>query len=170
VTYGSAYGTLATTSRAGYAFGGWWTGAGGTGAEVSAATPVTVTAAQTLYAKWTRSMTSTTPVPVPYAWLDQYPILLGLAGGDYETAALADVDGDGHLAWQEYVSGSAPTNRESVFMSLISLSNGVPRVTWVPDLGTSRVYTVYGRTNLTEGTWGATNADSRFFRVNVWMP
>lgn len=170
VTYGSAYGTLATTSRTNYSFGGWWTGAGGTGAEVTAATTVTVTAAQTLYAKWTQTMTSTTPVPVPYAWLDQYPILLALTGGDYEAAALADVDDDGHLAWQEYVAGSVPTNRESVFMSLISVSNGVPWVTWIPDLGTARVYMINGRTNLADGIWGITNASSRFFRVNVGMP
>jgi uncharacterized repeat protein (TIGR02543 family) len=170
VTYGSTYGTLATTSRAGYAFGGWWTGAGGTGAEVTAATTVTVTAAQTLYAKWTATMTSTTPVPVPYSWLDQYPILLGLAGGDYETAALADVDGDGQTAWQEYVAGTEPTNLESVLRSLITVSNGESWVSWIPDLGTARMYTVYGRTNLTEGIWGATNTGTRFFRVNVWMP
>jgi hypothetical protein len=55
-------------------------------------------------------------------------------------------------------------------MSLISVSNGVAWVTWTPDLGTARVYTVYGRTNLTEGAWGSTNMDARFFRVNVWMP
>jgi uncharacterized repeat protein (TIGR02543 family) len=170
VTYGSTYGTLATTLRAGYLFGGWWTGAGGTGAEVTAATAVTITAAQTLYAKWEPTMTSTTPVPVPYSWLDQYPILLGLAGGDYEAAASADVDGDGHMAWQEFVAGTVPTNRESVFLSLISVSNGTPWVTWTPDLGTARVYTVYGRTNLTEESWGETNTGSRFFRVNVWMP
>ncbi len=170
MTYGSTYGTLATTSRTGYAFGGWWTGAGGTGAEVAAATTVTITAAQTLYAKWTATMTSTTPVPVPYSWLDQYPILLGLAGGDYETAALADVDGDGQTAWQEYVAGTEPTNLESVLRSLITVSNGESWVSWIPDLGTARMYTVYGRTNLTEGIWGATNTGTRFFRVNVWMP
>ena len=170
VTYGSTYGTLATTARSGYAFGGWWTGIGGTGTQVLSTTPVTITSAQTLYAKWTATATTTTLVPVPYAWLDQYPVLLSLAGGDYEAAALADVDGDGQMAWQEYVAGTVPTNRESVFMSLISLSNGVPGVTWTPDLGTARVYNVEGRTNLTEGAWGPTNAGSRFFRVNVWMP
>jgi uncharacterized repeat protein (TIGR02543 family) len=53
VTNGSTYGTLATTTRAGYTFGGWWTGPGGSGTEVTAATTVTITAAQTLYAKWT---------------------------------------------------------------------------------------------------------------------
>jgi hypothetical protein len=84
--------------------------------------------------------------------------------------ALADADGDGQMAWQEYVAGTVPTNRESVFMSLISLSNGVPWVTWTPDLSTARVYNVEGRTNLTEGAWGPTNAGSRFFRVNVWLP
>ncbi|HPA20868.1 MAG TPA: InlB B-repeat-containing protein [Verrucomicrobiae bacterium] len=53
VTYGGTYGALATTTRAGYGFAGWWTGPGGTGAEVTPTTPVTITADQTLYAKWT---------------------------------------------------------------------------------------------------------------------
>ena len=53
VTYGAPYGTLATTTRGGYTFDGWWTGAGGTGAQVTSATIVTITATQTLYAKWT---------------------------------------------------------------------------------------------------------------------
>ena len=170
VTYGSTYGTLATTSRTGYTFGGWWTGAGGTGAEVTATTAVTITSAQTLYAKWTATMTSTTPVQVPYSWLDQYPILLGLAGGDYEAAALADVDGDGHMAWQEYVAGSVPTNSASVFRTFITVSNGIPWVTWTPELGAARVYSVEGKTNLTGEAWGPTNPGSRFFRVNVWIP
>ena len=170
VIYGSTYGTLATTARTGYAFGGWWTGTGGAGTQVLSTTPVTITAPQTLYAKWTATATTTTLVPVPYTWLDQYPLLLSLASGDYEAMSLADVDGDGQMAWQEYVAGTVPTNRESVFMSLISLSNGVPWVTWTPDLSTARVYNVEGRTNLTEGAWGPTNSGSRFFRVNVWLP
>lgn len=60
VTYGATYGTLATTTRTGYTFVGWWTGAGGTGAEVTAATTVTITAAQTLYAKWTAGTSTVT--------------------------------------------------------------------------------------------------------------
>jgi len=170
VTLGSTYGPLAVTTRTGYAFDGWWTGVNGTGAEVTEESAVTIIAAQTLYAKWIPVATSTTPVSVPYAWLDLYPILLTLANGDYEVAALADEDGDGHFAWQEYVAGSVPTNAESVFRSLISVSNGISRVTWTPDLGTARVYTVNGRTNLNEGAWGVTNSGSRFFRVNVGMP
>ena len=52
VTYGSTYGTLATCSRTGYTFDGWWTAASG-GTKVVTTTPVTITAAQTLYAHWT---------------------------------------------------------------------------------------------------------------------
>jgi uncharacterized repeat protein (TIGR02543 family) len=54
VTFGAAYGTLATTTREeGYTFAGWWTGAGGTGKELTAATLVTTADNHTLYAKWT---------------------------------------------------------------------------------------------------------------------
>ncbi len=53
VTNGSTYGALATTARIGYTFGGWWTGTNGAGSQVLSATTVTITSAQTLYAKWT---------------------------------------------------------------------------------------------------------------------
>lgn len=53
VNYGSPYGTLASTSRTGYTLAGWWTGAGGTGTEVTPGTTAWITADQTLYAKWT---------------------------------------------------------------------------------------------------------------------
>ena len=52
VTYDSTYGTLATSTRTGYTFAGWWTAASG-GSEVKADTKVQITAAQTLYAHWT---------------------------------------------------------------------------------------------------------------------
>lgn len=114
--------------------------------------------------------TVTTPVPVPYLWLDRYPLLLSLAGGDYEAAAFADVDGDGHTAWQEYVTGSLPTDRESVLRTILTASNDHPQVTWAPDMGTARVYAVEGKANLSEAAWGPTNAGSRFFRVRADMP
>ena len=118
----------------------------------------------------TAAAVTATPVPVPFAWVEQYPVLLSQAGGDYEAAALADADGDGYAAWQEYVAGSNPTNVASAFTAVMAVSNGVPRVAWTPDLGTVRVYTVEGRTNLTAGVWETTNSGSRFFRVKVGMP
>ena len=52
VTYGAAYGTLATTSRTGYTFAGWFTAASG-GTQVTAATVVSDASNHTLYAQWT---------------------------------------------------------------------------------------------------------------------
>ncbi len=53
VTQGTFYGTLATTTRSGYTFGGWYTGMNGKGSEVNAWTTVTAGRDHTLYAKWT---------------------------------------------------------------------------------------------------------------------
>ena len=33
-----------------------------------------------------------------------------------------------------------------------------------------RVYTILGRESLSSGSWGPTNANSRFFRVKVALP
>lgn len=118
-----------------------------------------------LYAHWRAVAVGVGGTFVPYSWFDQFRLT-----GGYENAALKDQDGDGHLAWQEYVAGSNPTNRESVLRTLLGLSNCVPRLTWTPDLGNARVYTVEGKTNLTDAVWGPTNAASRFFRVRVDMP
>lgn len=52
VSFGSAYGTLATTSRTGFTFNGWFTAASG-GALVSTVTIVTTASNHTLYAQWT---------------------------------------------------------------------------------------------------------------------
>ena len=58
VTAGSAYGSLATTSRLGHTFGGWWTAPGG-GTQVTDVTNVALSSAQTLYAKWAPSSVHT---------------------------------------------------------------------------------------------------------------
>ncbi len=39
----------------------------------------------------------------------------GLTNASPDTEALVDHDGDGLLSWEEYVSGTSPTNRDSVF-------------------------------------------------------
>ena len=52
VTYGMPYGTLPAVAWSGYSFDGWFTASSG-GDEITSATTVTITAAQTLYAHWT---------------------------------------------------------------------------------------------------------------------
>ena len=52
VTYDGTYGTLATPTRTGYDFSGWYTAASG-GSKIESTTKVTITANQTLYAQWT---------------------------------------------------------------------------------------------------------------------
>jgi uncharacterized repeat protein (TIGR02543 family) len=52
VTFGEAYGALASVSRTGYTFGGWYTEAED-GTVVATATTVSEPADHTLYAKWT---------------------------------------------------------------------------------------------------------------------
>ena len=47
-----AYGMLPMPFRPGYLFGGWWTGAGGSGARVSDVTALTAASDHTLYANW----------------------------------------------------------------------------------------------------------------------
>jgi uncharacterized repeat protein (TIGR02543 family) len=52
VTNGSPYGTLATTTKAGYFFAGWYTEADGEGTRITEETTVTIGANQKLYAAW----------------------------------------------------------------------------------------------------------------------
>ena len=112
--------------------------------------------------------TQTTPVPVPYAWLDEFRLASAV---DYEAAALADTDRDGMSAWEEYVAGSSPTNSASRFLTRITFENGAPHLEWTPDLGTARLYTVEGKAVLADTIWvSPTNAASRFFRVKVKLP
>ena len=104
-----------------------------------------------------------------------YDCLLAGDGGfhshaDYERAAngTKTTPGGAPMAvWQDWVAGTCPTNPASVFLADIAVSNGVPVVSWTPDLGAARDYAVLGKSNLLDRTWGPTNAASRFFRVEV---
>ena len=119
--------------------------------------------------------TWTTPVPVPFVWLDNYPVPLAKHSGDYEAFANDDASNGENKVWQCYVAGLDPTNATSHLLAAIDMLNGEPVVSWMPDLnegGTKheRVYTVEGKTNLTDKSWGPTNEATRFFRVKVSMP
>jgi len=69
-----------------------------------------------------------------------------------------------------------PTNETSRFSAKIEMRDGVPVVTWEPDLNengvkSERLYKVYGKENLTDDSWAyPTNSLHRFFKVTVEMP
>ena len=108
---------------------------------------------------------------MPYAWLSGYG--LGL-DSDFETAAKrttgkVDPSGRPMSVWQDYVAGTDPTNAASMFTAGIEFVDGVPKVTWSPNLntnGSERIYTIWGKTNLTDDVeWmRPTNTGHRFFK------
>ncbi len=117
------------------------------------------------------SETQTTPVPVPYEWLDEY----GLGGTEaaYETAAMATAANGVDKVWQCYVAGLDPTDKDAVFRARIAFENGAPVVSWEPKLPpeeeAKRTYTIEGKAEL-GGTWSSpVEASHRFFHVKVEM-
>ncbi|MBI5935697.1 MAG: InlB B-repeat-containing protein [Chloroflexi bacterium] len=112
VTYNAAYGALATTTRTGYAFAGWFTAASG-GTEVTAATIVTATSNHTLFAHWTaNSYTVTfdanggnTPVPTTKS------VTFGSA---YGTLATTSRTGYTFVGWFTAASGGTEITSASI--------------------------------------------------------
>ena len=131
--------------------------------------------------------TETSPVPVELAWLYSYPTVLSGFSGDSEAMANAQSpgtdgtgktwpDGTSCYVWQDYVAGTSPTN-DTVFTVTIHMEGTTPVVEWSPDLNENgrldvRNYTIWGKTNLTDGVdWMCpTNSGHRFFKVEVEMP
>jgi|GEM_PF-3474872 len=80
----------------------------------------------------------------PVWWIEQnYP-----GTNDYNSAAISDTDGDGMTAWEEYVSGTTPTNGESVFeiVSMRKRTDGIIDIYWKSV--SNKYYAVFKSTNL----------------------
>lgn len=120
----------------------------------------------------TQTETGTTPVPVPYVWLDPY--LAKYGSGDYEAAGKAK-GRNGCFLWESYVAGLNPEDPASKFTAFIEmLSDNTPKVTWRPDLSNAekpRKYTVLGKATLLDADWtpvtDANKHQMRFFKVKV---
>jgi len=172
-TFGNNYvlPTFNPTHTEEYTFVGWFTELTG-GSQVTATTTVMQTSAHTLYAHWNipPTHTFTTPIPVPYVWLNDYRPWKGVT--DYEV--LGNLLGENDLFfWESYVAGLNPTDANSKFLItnlVVSAGSRVSRLDWTP-YRTDRTYTVWGKTNLTDTTpwYTPTNSGTRFFRVKVEM-
>ena len=118
--------------------------------------------------------TQTTPVPVPYVWLEKYLVKYGK--GDYETAGHAK-GANGATLWESYVAGLDPEDATSKFTAKIEmLPNGTVKITWSPDLSTAevpRTYTTLGKATLLDKDWvpvtDANKSQMHFFKVKVEM-
>ena len=114
--------------------------------------------------------TSTTEVPVTYAWLDEY--FPGSTTGDYEGLANSDRDGDGLDTWAEYLLGTDPTNALSRLEATIRMDGTTPIVECNADTNRLAAFgylpVVKGKQGLdTSEEWATTNLLHRFFKIFV---
>ena len=113
-------------------------------------------------------------IPIPKSWIaTMADSFLSEFDGNYETAANADA-ANGMKVWACYVAGLDPTDPDSHFEAKIEIKNGLPVITWEPNLneeGETRIYTIYGNETLDANGWmSPTNSLHRFFKVGVEMP
>ena len=75
-------------------------------------------------------------VEVPCEWLDRHYPGQGGSSEAYEQLANADSDGDGYVAWQEFLLGTDPTNGASrLSVSVGAGADGTPVFGWSPTNG-----------------------------------
>ena len=124
--------------------------------------------------------TTTTPVPVKYAWLEKYyAALSGASAPAYESKAF-EKGANGLVVWESYVAGLDPTDEKSKFTASITMgSDGKPVITWIPDFSEAsgaerRVYKTLGKAGIGDKDWTEVNdanrAGMRFFKVTVELP
>ncbi len=113
--------------------------------------------------------TQSTPVSVPYTWLDEYQLGDGTTAG-YEAAAESTAANGANYVWECYALGLDPTNETSRLTATISFDAAGNPVIGVdpsrPDHTPADWYEVQGKTNLTD-SWKPQADGHRFFRVTI---
>jgi len=109
------------------------------------------------------------------SWLQSVGASTGNGNMTAAEVAASDPDGDGLTVEQEYIAGTDPTDPASTFTARIEMVDGVPQITWEPDLQFDeepRAYKTWGSKDLK--TWeevpAGKNGDYNFFKVSVEMP
>ena len=124
-------------------------------------------------------------VSIPSSWKDNYPTFVDIYGLDFTKALTLksgkrDSAGNEMFVWQDFVAGTDPTDVNDKFTASITLVNGVPVISYSPELTPEqtalRIYKIYGKTKLGDSTWhDVTNltdterAEYNFFKVSVRM-
>ena len=111
---------------------------------------------------------------LPTRWLIDNGIIqnsLGLSETDL-VALWGTTAANGRTLHECYVAGLDPGDPDADLVANISMNAASePVITWAPDLTPDRVYTVIGRTNLTDSGWvEPTNESTHFYKVKVSLP
>ena len=139
-----------------YAFDGW------RGDRSVADNSLSVTLSQPLEL-WAGFAPVYTANGVPLWWLGQY----GLTN-DFEAASMGDQDGDGSIAWQEYIAGTLPLDADSVLKLKLDLQPGINELRW--DAQADRQYTIYFGSNLVEGVTNTLVNYYSIFPMSLLLP
>ena len=101
----------------------------------------------------------------PHWWLASY----GLTN-NFETEDTSDADGDGHQAWQEFITGTVPTNKLSVLhVAEQVIVNGTNTLRWPSSLdGAALPYAIQKSTDLLNGPWTPVATVPRVLPTNAW--
>ena len=75
----------------------------------------------------------------------------------------------------DYITGTNPTNANSIFTATITFEDGAPQITYDPNLGDERVYTIFESDNLNNWQEVADPAaepvsGQKFYKVEVKLP
>jgi hypothetical protein len=120
-------------------------------------------------------------VAVAESWATNYPGFTEKFGSDFsaaltKTSGKRDSQGNTLLVWQDYVAGTDPTDENDIFKASITLVDGVPQVSYTPELPEAetakRKYTTYGKARLQDEEWHVVDGDAanyNFFKVTVEM-
>lgn len=110
---------------------------------------------------------------IPYSWryggtyFFEYTDIMNFKSG--KKAA----DGKDITWWDEYVVGTDPLVADDCFRLDIQVSEGLPQLTWSPDLGEERIYLVFGKKELTD-EWiyiqDGNLTPYRFFKIEIDLP
>ncbi|MBU1693151.1 MAG: hypothetical protein KKC51_04225 [Verrucomicrobia bacterium] len=136
--------TITATADAYYDFN-TWTGDAPVGEETNATIMLTMDGPRQVTATFAARLAVH---DVPQWWLASHGWT-----SDFDNAALDDQDGDTMFTWEEYVAGTIPTNKLSLFQvdTRRAGSVGPAVLTWPSASG--RLYDVDARTNACLGDW-----------------
>ena len=106
-------------------------------------------------------------VNVPNAWVDEHNLRTGEMSYSYAVSGISATSGLPY--WAGYIINPEDPDAELRITNFVAHAGAIA-IGWSPNRS-DRVYTIWGKTNLTDAAWHTpTNSATRFFTVEVSMP